>query len=1340
MKGDFTRDTFHSEKHYQQVLMQQGRAQLDADWNEQAAIAARRDQTAARDLIGGCGGPADNAAFGVAISVGHLPLKQKTEWFGKLTASQQAAIVTKLAQGDFLLTAGRYYVDGIQCELEAPVLGSAQPDRFTVTDLAADNSCYLLYLDVWRRHLTALEDGDIREPALGGPDTGTRVKTVWQVRALNMGMADASYSCTTPVAAFTKLLQPSTARLTADTDKATTSADPCEVPESAGYKGLENQLYRVEIHQGSWAADGTATKPTWKWSRENGSVVTAITRMVGDTITVAGLGPDEHLGFRTDDWVEILDDALELEGKPGQLLQVVDSPAERTLKLKSAATPLASGAQFPDGVDASRHPKLRRWEGTDKVAPNQLFPLESGVQVSFDNPAAEYRTGDFWQIPARAATATATAGDIEWPRQAGQALSLPPRGITHHYCRLAVIRIMHGKVSPIADCRCLFPALTAVPRIYYVSGDGQEVMPVPGEPLAALPRPLQVYLGLGRCSAIAGAKVRFVLTDGAEGQLTSGGQTSPPPSSGQIVLDVTALADGVVECTWQLDATKWNDPILWTQQAEARLLDDLDQPLAPPIRFNASLSVANQVAYKRGSWWGPVAGDYFNGTSLDAGGQKTPDLQRLDAAINFDWGAGSPANGLPADKFSVRWTGNVRPQFSEDYTFYTVTDDGVRLWVNDVLLINHWSDQPATELVTTTVSLTADKPCKIRMEYYENMGVAVAKLFWSSPSTPKAIIPPDEQGQLTVDEALDDLFGNHALSYVSGDGQEVMPQPGQASVPLPRPLQVRVGNGRWPAPGVKVRFVLRDDVNGLLKSGSRTSTVVAGEVRLDVQTGVDGTAECTWELDPAPTRWSQQAEVWQLDPAGSPVAPPIRFNASLSLASQVAYDPQKCPDLKEAGVTTVKAAIDQLCQRTGGCETAVPPGRPLDNVVAMLLERGQYDIRLCLMPGDHVLPDGWSFDASGMPRAVNLAITGGGAATRLSIEGRPVVLRQLNSFVLRDVDVTLGTDLTLAVLQVAQVEVSSCGFSGTNTVHALLNITDAERLSVRANVMEAALTGADLKPLRVFPADSQQTLFKAANRQDFTQLVQESATNLAALPPAAKKKAIAQITTNVKKLTASMSASETTAYNGLLSAMSAVTVDPKVIAESLAGIRAAAIGAAPGLALVIAGKGAGATITDNDITGVTSLHGVPGATVLTAAELKVLSSLIKEGLINSADSDGTLQMHTNRLSRVTLGDAMIKTIKEALQAKPAELPGKLAGIYTEAFFSRNVIELGDSLFLANTASFTTNRFEESRGDLGSVFADSAVYVGNSAPNDVRLFNCSRVSQKAANMVINIVDG
>jgi len=115
-------------------------------------------------------------------------------------------------------------------------------------------------------------------------------------------------------------------------------------------------------------------------------------------------------------------------------------------------------------------------------------------------------------------------------------------------------------------------------------------------------------------------------------------------------------------------------------------------------------------------------------------------VTRVDGTVNFDWAGGSPDGSIGPDTFSVRWTGKVRPQFSETYTFTTVSDDGVRLWVNGQLIVNNWSDHAPIENAGS-ITLSAGQSVDIRMEYYENGWGAVAKLLWSSPSTAKQVIP-----------------------------------------------------------------------------------------------------------------------------------------------------------------------------------------------------------------------------------------------------------------------------------------------------------------------------------------------------------------------------------------------------------------------------------------------------------------------------------------------------------------------------------------------------------------------------------------------------------------------
>ncbi len=123
-------------------------------------------------------------------------------------------------------------------------------------------------------------------------------------------------------------------------------------------------------------------------------------------------------------------------------------------------------------------------------------------------------------------------------------------------------------------------------------------------------------------------------------------------------------------------------------------------------------------------------------------------LVRIDTNINFNWGSGSPDPSISADSFTVRWTGSVRSQFNQTYTFYTTTDDGVRLWVNGQLLIDEWVDQAPTTY-SGSISLKAQQLYNIRMEFYENGGGAVAQLAWSSPSTTQAIIPKTQLNPFT---------------------------------------------------------------------------------------------------------------------------------------------------------------------------------------------------------------------------------------------------------------------------------------------------------------------------------------------------------------------------------------------------------------------------------------------------------------------------------------------------------------------------------------------------------------------------------------------------------------
>lgn len=488
MKGDFTRDTFDPALGFTRVLMQQGRVQLDADWNEQGAILTHSLRALSRDLIGPFGGPQD--AFGFGVSLGD----DKRIRIGK----------------------GIYYVDGIRCEASGDLAFDEQPFFWgeEEPELEKDRS-YLFYLDVWERHFTYLDqrsaatDPTIREVALLGPDTATRAQLVWQVRCVDLSNIEkkslpdidnpdetAEFDVTkiSPKNAHNALrlaLDPPNAdfapRLSAFTGAAPASTDPCVVSPDARYRGPENQLYRIEIHdegdienalpedtrartteagrrRNARRARGAAPgSPTFKWSRENASVVFPILsdeEPSSDGIvraTLAHLGRDPRFGLAVKDWVEWVDDNVILSGRPGDLLQVlnVDVASRRvTLKLPEKPTTRFGGVNR----------LLRRWDQKEKkgsalqsgaipIIEEHEFALEQGIFIKFQQRGARYRSGDYWLIPARTAT-----GNVEWPSDDGGAASLPPRGIVHHR---APLFLRSAKNTQASDLRWKFQRLAA---------------------------------------------------------------------------------------------------------------------------------------------------------------------------------------------------------------------------------------------------------------------------------------------------------------------------------------------------------------------------------------------------------------------------------------------------------------------------------------------------------------------------------------------------------------------------------------------------------------------------------------------------------------------------------------------------------------------------------------------------------------------------------------------------------------------------------------------------------------------------------------------------------------
>ena len=474
MSFDNSRFTFDPWKDYYGVVMEQGRVQLDSDWNEWLAELARRIQAGTMDTLGRAVYPAT------------------TPYAFQISASSDNA------GNHIAIGAGRMYVDGLLAENHGPwaaarwdpALGemAGAPQIPGVAEVTVDytqqpylrgavlptgNGPFLAYLDVWRRPITYIEDPNLVDKAVG-VDTSGRLQTVWQVKLLDVSSVKG-VTCSTAdsgISAWQKLIRPSAGQLTTGVVQSTPTG-PCCLTSGTGYTGMENQFYRVEIHK-----PGTAKVPaTFTWSRDDASVETAVTGIGPGTntegnpasqLTVQSMGRDQVLGFAPGNWIEITDDWQELNGQPGEL-HLIDSIdfAAKTITLDSPV----SAASYPTTngqTDPNRHTRIRRWDQAGKVyqsdgvtvwtdlgaagstgdipvpPPGATLILENGVTVTFDlNPTnGSFNTGDFWTFAARTAD-----GSVEILTNAY------PRGIHHHYARLSIVTFP----STATDCRVEWP-------------------------------------------------------------------------------------------------------------------------------------------------------------------------------------------------------------------------------------------------------------------------------------------------------------------------------------------------------------------------------------------------------------------------------------------------------------------------------------------------------------------------------------------------------------------------------------------------------------------------------------------------------------------------------------------------------------------------------------------------------------------------------------------------------------------------------------------------------------------------------------------------------------------
>jgi len=499
MPSDLTRPaTGDLRQHYKAVVMQQGRVILDRDFNALQDLVNGRIAADALDEIGPCGTPDD----GLAVSL--PPAGQSVPASVSYSAPQP---------WDFLVKPGTMYVGGQRVVFDAPAAHLAplsyfhQPDWIHPPDPFAHGSASysvprheFVFLHAFEQEVGAVEDPDLLDVALGGPDTTQRVRLMRRIIRLGVAGTDCATALAdaeTDWGQWGYLFDPATMRLLPQAalqvsfTSALTTTNPCDPVTQGGYLGAENQLIRVMI--GEPGSGGKSASLLWGY--DNASFLYRVTVEPGGTTLQLSQPPvDAFHCPRTGQYVEVLRTAAVLGIEPDQ----TDPTGQRTIvRCVAAATGrVATVAKYNNGdntlVLSSPLPAeyatesyplfLRVWVGRQPFDPSSVAPItltdptgqtSPGIQVTMTQPAtaakgAALPGGAFWLFAVRPSTPQAIYPErfLNGPQ--------PPDGPRQWVCPLAVIDwasrdsvsvstlAFSAPSAVIHDCRCHFDNLVTL--------------------------------------------------------------------------------------------------------------------------------------------------------------------------------------------------------------------------------------------------------------------------------------------------------------------------------------------------------------------------------------------------------------------------------------------------------------------------------------------------------------------------------------------------------------------------------------------------------------------------------------------------------------------------------------------------------------------------------------------------------------------------------------------------------------------------------------------------------------------------------------------------------------
>ncbi|HEX3151312.1 MAG TPA: DUF6519 domain-containing protein [Gemmataceae bacterium] len=845
MRADFSRLTFDRlesyKKHYVAVLHQQGRVWLDADWNEDVLARLRLLQQETQDIIGTCGTPEDP---GTAFAISRNDNEPKN-----------FLIAAKLPdKSDW---SGHYYVNGILAELEEPTKFLDQPDLpgaqlpFSPDELKdGEEKLALVYLEVWLRLITYVEDNTLREIALGGPDTAVRLKTVAQVRVVPVPN-DVEKNCED------FLPKDGNGTLTvAATSKAPEVGDPCRLPDEGTYSGRENRLYRVEIHEGG-DVRGVVSSPTVIGLKSN-AAIGATTVVLNRVLT----SEEGEAALRGSNIVSLGDD---------------DGISESVTVTKVDGETITLSTKLVKAFDIAKHSVLKI---EIKVAQFKWSRDNAAFAVGVTHVKEEDRKTVSLTSLGRDQATTLRAGDVVEISDDLHELG-PNHGSLHTLVKDPDLDGLTVELAP------------ALPDEFPIDkADGHPIRPMI----------LRRWDGVGLASNVFdplktpdmdlgdGIHINFGGSD-----LRAGDYWTFAARSSDGSVEPVSDRDGIRRKRCPLALVRWSKRPALDQARVLAILRKVDDPFLTAEQLDS----VKKALEKLPNHLGKAA---ILGLAKRSGAPQDK-LAALEKAVDQELAA------LPADNLQFDVIHDCRKKFPALTAVETtwpfmryVGGDGQESKLDGTL-----DQELRVAVFKGSNPFDATVKFKIRdgdggtlkggghtgseVDVATSAGIATCK--WTLAVHESGKPPPPRMQQveatlIAVPNQEAPIRFNASLSldrfcYVGGDGQEA----GKDNK-LPKPLQVAVFNGYEPVQKRKVQFAILQDRGGELvgvdEKGNPlvddSGNQVKGRV-IKVETDANGLAHCVWTLDPKPLGTAQTVEARLLQGNEKEYLQPIHFNASI---------------------------------------------------------------------------------------------------------------------------------------------------------------------------------------------------------------------------------------------------------------------------------------------------------------------------------------------------------------------------------------------------------------------------------------------------------------------------